>query len=255
VPEAVHSALFRGFRGFRGKCSCRSLAKAVAIPAEAAAACQPVHRRHLTSGSHPSRPTPIIIYVYVATINRRREANAAGCHAERGRTVTTPESSEEGSGIQVEIAQRRPFHSVKAEIAVSILRTAALIERHFAQVVARTGLTTQQYNVLRILRGAGTEGLPTLVIRDRMIHEAPGITRLLDKLEKAGLARRERTASDRRQVFCYITDRGLAIVDELDEEMRAADDVAVGNLSESEQKELLKLLERVRARSRSSKKG
>jgi len=163
--------------------------------------------------------------------------------------VTTPDS-EEGGGIQVEIAQRRPFHSVKAEIAVSILRTAALIERTFAQVVARTGLTTQQYNVLRILRGAGSEGMPTLVIRDRMIHEAPGITRLLDKLEKAGLARRERTSSDRRQVFCYITDRGLAILDELGEEMREADEVAVGNLTEAEQKQILKLLESVRSRHR-----
>jgi len=161
--------------------------------------------------------------------------------------VTTP-SSEESVALQVEIAQRRPFHSVKAEIAVSILRTAALIERHFAQVVARTGLTIQQYNVLRILRGAGQEGLPTLVIRDRMIHEAPGITRLLDKLEKAGLARRERTSSDRRQVFCYITDKGLSVLDELGEEMRAADDAAVGSLSEAEQKQLLRLLESVRAR-------
>jgi DNA-binding MarR family transcriptional regulator len=169
--------------------------------------------------------------------------------------VTTPSGSEEGGGIQVEIAQRRPFHSVKAEIAVSILRTAALIERHFAQVVARTGLTIQQYNVLRILRGAGAEGLPTLVIRDRMIHAAPGITRLLDKLEKAGLARRERTASDRRQVFCHITEGGLAILDELDEEMREADEVAVGNLSEAEQKQLLKLLEGVRARHPGKKAG
>jgi MarR family transcriptional regulator, organic hydroperoxide resistance regulator len=190
--------------------------------------------------------------IYIPNQSRGGEYAAAGS-ADRGRTVTTPPSSEDGGGIQLEIAQRRPFHSVKAEIAVSILRTAALIERHFAQVVARTGLTTQQYNVLRILRGAGREGLPTLVIRDRMIHEAPGITRLLDKLEKAGFARRERTASDRRQVFCYITDQGLAIVDELDEEMRAADDVAVGSLTDAEQKELLKLLERVRARNRGKK--
>jgi len=162
-------------------------------------------------------------------------------------TVTKP-SSEEDVGIQTEIAQSRPFHSIKAEIAVSILRTAALIERHFAQVVARTGLTIQQYNVLRILRGAGREGLPTLVIRDRMIHAAPGITRLLDKLERASLARRERTSPDRRQVFCYITDKGLAILDELDEEMREADDAAVGDISESEQRQLLRLLEGVRAR-------
>ena len=149
--------------------------------------------------------------------------------------------------IRSEIAQRRPFHSIKAEVAVSILRTAALIERHFAQVVARTGVTTQQYNVMRILRGAGDEGLPTLVIRDRMIHAAPGITRLLDKLESAGLARRERTSSDRRQVFCYITQRGLEMLDALDEEMRNADEVAVGNLSDAEQRQLLKLLEGVRA--------
>jgi DNA-binding MarR family transcriptional regulator len=163
-------------------------------------------------------------------------------------SVTAPSSSEEAVALQIEIAQNRPFHSVKAEIAVSILRTAALIERHFAQVVARTGLTIQQYNVLRILRGAGSEGMPTLVIRDRMIHAAPGITRLLDKLEKAGLARRERTSPDRRQVFCYITDQGLSILTELDEEMREADEVAVGNLSDEEQRQLLRLLENVRAR-------
>jgi MarR family transcriptional regulator, organic hydroperoxide resistance regulator len=97
------------------------------------------------------------------------------------------------------------------------------------------------------LRGAGEEGLPTLVIRDRMIHEAPGITRLLDKLEKAGLARRERCSPDRRQVFCYITPQGLAVLDELDVAMKEADEIAVGNLSDAEQRQLLKLLEGVRA--------
>jgi len=152
------------------------------------------------------------------------------------------------SGIQQEISQKRPFHSVRAEVAVSILRTAALIERHFAQVVAQSGITVQQYNVLRILRGAGEEGLPTLVIRDRMIHEAPGITRLLDKLETAGLARRERCSPDRRQVFCYITDAGLAVLDQLETAMKEADDAAVGSLSEAEQRQLLKLLEGVRSR-------
>ncbi len=97
------------------------------------------------------------------------------------------------------------------------------------------------------MRGAGAEGLPTLVIRDRMIHAAPGITRLLDKLEKAGLARRERASPDRRQVFCYITPKGLQVLEQLDEEMRRADDVAVGTLDESQQRQLIKLLEGVRA--------
>ena len=178
-----------------------------------------------------------------------RSANDADAAA-GGSRVVTPLSNEDGTGLQTEIVQRRPFHSVKAELAVSILRTAALLERHFAQVVARSGVTVQQYNVLRILRGAGSEGLPTLVIRDRMIHAAPGITRLLDKLEKAGLARRERTSSDRRQVFCYITDKGLNVLAQLDVDMRLADETAAGILSDSEQRQLLKLLEGVRANQR-----
>jgi MarR family transcriptional regulator, organic hydroperoxide resistance regulator len=167
-----------------------------------------------------------------------------------GKDVAT-DSDESAHGLQAEIAQRRPFHSIKAEVTVGILRTAALIERHFAQVVASTGVTVQQYNVLRILRGAGPEGLPTLVIRDRMIHAAPGITRLLDKLEKAGLARRERASPDRRQVFCYITPKGLEVLAELDEEMRRADDMAVGTLDDAQQRQLIKLLEGVRAVHRS----
>jgi len=152
------------------------------------------------------------------------------------------------SAVQEEIQQRKPFSSPAEEAVVALVRTADLLRRALTHLVEPRGITLQQYNVLRILRGAGAEGMPTLVIRDRMIHEAPGITRLLDKLEKAGFARRERTASDRRQVFCFITERGLAIVDELDEEMRAADDVAVGNLTDAEQKQLLKLLEGVRTR-------
>ena len=76
-----------------------------------------------------------------------------------------------------------------------------------------------------------------------MIHAAPGITRLLDKLEKAGLARRERTSPDRRQVFCFITPQGLDVLATLDEEMRKADEMAVGNLDDTQQRELVKLLE------------
>jgi len=80
-----------------------------------------------------------------------------------------------------------------------------------------------------------------------MIHEAPGITRLLDKLETAGLARRERSSPDRRQVHCHITEQGLAVLGELEVEMRKADDVAVGSLSDEEQRQLLKLLDGVRS--------
>jgi Transcriptional regulators len=114
------------------------------------------------------------------------------------------------SPLRDEIKQTRPFTSPASEAVVSILRTAAVVQRHLSQVVEAGGITIQQYNVLRILRGAGNVGLPTLAIRDRMIEEAAGITRLLDKLETAGFVLRERSTPDRRQVLCHITPAGFA---------------------------------------------
>jgi len=150
--------------------------------------------------------------------------------------------------VQQAIRQTRPFRSAAQEAVVALLLTAEAVRNRFAALLAgHEEITFQQYNVLRILRGAGPEGLPTLVIRDRMIHAAPGITRLLDKLEKAGLARRERASPDRRQVFCYITPKGLEVLALLDEEMRRADDMAVGTLDDAQQRQLIKLLEGVRA--------
>jgi DNA-binding MarR family transcriptional regulator len=150
------------------------------------------------------------------------------------------------SAIQDEIHQRRPFRSQAAEVAVSILRTAVLVTRHFGQVVGAEGITIQQYNVLRILRDADEEGLPTLAIRDRMVHEAPGITRLIDKLEESGLVRRERASPDRRQVFCYITEQGLKVLSRLDGPMSDADEVVIGMLAADDQAELIRLLDAVR---------
>jgi MarR family transcriptional regulator, organic hydroperoxide resistance regulator len=151
------------------------------------------------------------------------------------------------SAIQDEIKQKRPFHSDGAEVAVGILRTAAVLERHYNQIVTKRGITIQQYNVLRILRGAGASGMPTLVIRDRMIHEAPGITRLVDRLEQAGLARRERQSSDRRQVLCFITDQGIKLLAGLDAEVVAADEAAVSMLDIDQRQQLTELLTAVRS--------
>jgi DNA-binding MarR family transcriptional regulator len=151
------------------------------------------------------------------------------------------------NALREELKQTRPFHSVAHEAVVSILRTAAVVQRQVAQVVETRGITIQQYNVLRILRGAGEGGLPTLAIRDRMIEEAAGITRLLDKLESSGFVRRERSTPDRRQVLCQITDSGLQLLETLD---RPVDDVnvaALGMLSESEHETLVSLLGAVRA--------
>jgi DNA-binding MarR family transcriptional regulator len=108
------------------------------------------------------------------------------------------------------------------------------------------GITNQQYNVLRILRGAGSGGLPTLEIVTRMIEEAPGITRLLDRLERKHLVTRERCPEDRRQVTCRITEAGLALLARLDRAADSADTAMLGTLTPAELKRLIGLLDRVR---------
>src|SRR5204863_9342501 len=109
-----------------------------------------------------------------------------------------------GSALQREIRQRKPFRSPTQEAVVGLLRSTDRVRRARAGVVEPRGITLQQYNVLRILRGARPRGLPTLEIAARMVEHAPGITRLLDRLEAKTLVRRQRPAGDRRQVVCRI---------------------------------------------------
>ena len=125
-----------------------------------------------------------------------------------------------------EIKQTRPFRSDAQEATIALLRTASVVSRRFARVVEPYSLSLAQYNVLRILRGAGPEGLPTLAIRDRMIDEGSTVTRLLDKLEQAGLVTRDRSRPDRRQVLCQITPAGEALLAKLDPEVDEADKAA-----------------------------
>ena len=142
---------------------------------------------------------------------------------------------------------RRRHSSLGAQLTVSILRTAAVLERFYNHLVMEHGVTIQQYDVLRILRSAGSKGLPTLTIRDRMIHEAPGITRLIDRLEQAGFVRRVRTSPDRRQVLCQIAPSGSALLAQLDAAVARADAEAVSHLSVAQQRQLLRLLQDVRS--------
>lgn len=150
------------------------------------------------------------------------------------------------SELQRELKQNRPFGAPTQEAAVSLMRTADLVRRSIASVVEPHGLTPQQYNVLRILRGAGEHGLPTLEIAERMIEQTPGITRLIDRLEVKQLVSRERSVTDRRQVFCRITRGGLALLAQLDEPIVEAEKEALGVLSERQLAQLLSLLDRTR---------
>jgi DNA-binding MarR family transcriptional regulator len=145
-----------------------------------------------------------------------------------------------------ELRQTRPFPSRADEALVSLLRTTEVVRRQLARSIEESAVTPQQYNVLRILRGAGGEGMPTLDIAARMIEHTPGITRLLDRLEAKGLVRRERCPHDRRQVLCWISDRGLALLAELEAPVAKAAEETFADLSAAELDTLLMLLERLR---------
>lgn len=141
------------------------------------------------------------------------------------------------------------FRSREQQATLCLLRTADAIKRGLAQVIEPHGITPQQYNVLRILRGAGTDGLPTLTIGERMIEQTPGVTRLVDRLERKGLVARTPCPKDRRRVFCRITPKGLDLLVELDEPVNRCDAHAVSILPSSDLDSLITLLDRVRASS------
>ena len=130
---------------------------------------------------------------------------------------------------------------------MALLRTADVVRRYIGRVLEPYGITPQQFNVLRILRGAGPDGIPTLTIAERMIEEAPGITRLLDRLEAKGMVRRQRCPEDRRQVLCHATPAALDLLGRIDGAMDEADEAALGKLAEEDKTQLIRLLDAVRA--------
>jgi DNA-binding MarR family transcriptional regulator len=159
-----------------------------------------------------------------------------------------------GSALQREISQRKPFRSSAQEAVLGLLRTTDRVRRALTGVVEPRGVTLQQYNVLRILRGARPAGLPTLEIAARMVEHAPGITRLLDRLEAKTLVRRQRRPDDRRQVMCRITPAGLRLLAALDAGLQRADESTLGMLSRRDLRQLIALLDRIRAASASFNK-
>ena len=150
------------------------------------------------------------------------------------------------SAIAQEIHQTKAFASPEDEAAVALLRTVDMLRADLERTLAPRGITPQQYNVLRILRGSHPEPLATLEIAERMIERAPGITRLLDRLEAARLVGRKRCGEDRRIVHCSITREGLALLAALDEPVHAVGNQRVARLSKSELANLLQLLDRIR---------
>jgi DNA-binding MarR family transcriptional regulator len=149
--------------------------------------------------------------------------------------------------VHEEIRQTRPFRSVAEETILTLYRTVDALQRDFAKLIEPEGISTQQYNVLRILRGAGAEGLPTLEIADRMVERTPGITRLLDKLEAKQLVRRKRCPEDRRQVLCYISEGGLKLLARLDRPLTDVGMRSMKPLTDPQMRQMIEFLNQVRA--------
>jgi DNA-binding MarR family transcriptional regulator len=119
------------------------------------------------------------------------------------------------SRLQAEIKQNKPFTSVEQEAILGLLRTAAILNHANDEALRPYGLTGTQYNVLRILRGSGEQGLCGREIGERMINKVPDVPRLLDRLEKAELISRVRDETDRRHVTATITAKGKRLLEDI----------------------------------------
>lgn len=148
--------------------------------------------------------------------------------------------------LKREIAQERPFFSVEEEALLNLMRTSDLMHRAFHLKTRDRGITSTQYNVLRILRGAQPSGLPCRAIGDRMITAEPDITRLLGRLKKLKLICQRRDRQDRRVVWTQISDAGLDLLRAMDPAIERAPIELLGHMSRADLAELIRLLELAR---------
>ena len=152
------------------------------------------------------------------------------------------------SALQAELRKKKPFDSLEQEVGLNLARTEDEMMQEFTKLFGQHGLSSSQYNVLRILRGSGGEGTPCQEIAAQMINHMPDITRLVDRLEEAGLVERQRTRADRRVVLVKITRKGTDVLTELDRPVLALHKKLLGHLSRAELTELNRLLVKVRQR-------
>ena len=150
------------------------------------------------------------------------------------------------TSLRDEIGQTRPFAHAAEEAFLNVWRTAEVLVYAVNEALAPHGLTLTQYNALRIVRGAGTEGLTCAEIRGRTVAVAPDVTRLLDRLTQLGLIARERGTTDRRVVTTRLTPAGRRLVEALDQPMAELLRRRLAGLTDDELRQLTRLLERTR---------
>lgn len=152
------------------------------------------------------------------------------------------------ANLQAEIKQTKPFPSPTAEALLSVLRTAAVLEHHLSEVVKPYGITHTQYNVLRILRGAGSTGLCGREVAERLVSKVPDISRLLDRMEEMQLIDRERDPADRRHVTARISPKGLRVLKQATPELAVVEQTRLVGLEPERVKLLIETLAQIRER-------
>jgi DNA-binding MarR family transcriptional regulator len=150
------------------------------------------------------------------------------------------------AALKDEIAQGRPFTSIEEEALLNLMRTSDCLNRAFQRRTRHWGVTSTQYNVLRILRGAQPNGLTCSAIGDRMITAEPDITRLLARMKTLKLIKQQRDKRDRRVVWTQISTAGLDLLSRMDGEISSAPKELLGHLQPEEVAELTRLLELAR---------
>ena len=149
------------------------------------------------------------------------------------------------TSIGAAIKQSRPFGGIEHQVYLALQRAAADLTQQAATLLRPFGLSGAQYNVLRILRGAGPEGLPCGEIAERLLTRDPDMTRLLDRMQRQGLVTRERDSSDRRVVTTRITDQARDILSRLDEPVAALHRRQFAHMDAARLRELAALLDAV----------
>ena len=148
--------------------------------------------------------------------------------------------------LQDEIQQSKPFETPEVEAYLNLVRTNDLLEGNVARFLKEHGISAPQYNALRILRGAGTQGLPSLAVGQRMVARVPDVTRLLDRCAAKGWIKRERSKADGRVVIARTTAKALRLLAKLDEPLVAFHADQLGHLSRKDLRTLTSLLTKAR---------
>ncbi len=149
--------------------------------------------------------------------------------------------------LKDDIKQAKAWRSREEEAFLNLLRTADVLSRGEAAILKGANLSANQYNALRILRGAGKDGVTCSELGGRLIERDPDVTRLIDRLEERGLMQRTRDARDRRVYRNVITPAGLDLLASLDEPLVSVHRKQLGHLGQEKLRTLIHLLEEARS--------